>query len=810
CPIVWRAAPGEKAVLSAGRAVDSFTRVRDPAVLERLDPAVRDRVLQADLRAMGISEYGDPGGGGVFLYFRGEPMTVARWPNEGFVRIKDVVGGKPFNVRGTKGDRIGKFEYEGDRPSRWTDENDLWLHGFWFWDWADQRQPVAKIDTEKHIITLAKPYHRYGYRKGQWYYAFNALSELDAPGEWFLDRKAGVLYFLPPAQVRPGDAVVSLLPRVVTFENTSRLTFRGFVIEASRHTPITMKNTDHCRIEGCVIRCTGRGAVSIGGGRDSGVAGCDITGTAGGAVSLYSGDRKTLTPARLYADNNHIHHYSYWWRMYGPAVGLGGVGNRVTHNLIDNAPHCAIMFGGNDHVIEYNEIHSVCYESNDAGAIYAGRDWTMRGTVIRYNYLHHINGFRGRGCVGVYLDDMFCGTKIYGNVFYKVTRAAFIGGGRDNLIENNMFVDCPRAIHMDARAMGWAAGSVPTTMTTRLKAMPYKSEVWRAKYPKLPGILDDEPAKPKGNIIRRNIAVGERWNDISGRARTFVKIEDDLLDADPRFVDPEHPERAEYRLRPDSPAWKVGFKPIPFSEIGPRPGPDRASWPVRSTVRPMETPPTRRRVRRGPRPNFKVPTTRTPITVDGRILPAEWDGADPAKALVIEQGVNGKKTKPRSFAWLRTDGKRLFVAVDNRVSASRPVRRGDQWGRDDAVELAFRVPRSGGKAPILILRGYTTGTFESSDEAGAPAAAVKRAREGVRYAARVVGPTQWTCEWSIPLLSLGIAPKKTGPIEFNLSVRKSAQPLWQMWRGTDACTWEVGRAGTLDIAAPAKARTRSR
>ena len=82
----------------------------------------------------------------------------------------------------------------------------------------------------------------------------------------------------------------------------------------------------------------------------------------------------------------------------------------------------------------------------------------MRGHVIRHNYLHHINGFEGRGCRGVYLDDMFCGTTIHGNVFYKVPRAAFIGGGRDCTVENNVFVDCTPALHIDARGMGWAAG----------------------------------------------------------------------------------------------------------------------------------------------------------------------------------------------------------------------------------------------------------------------------------------------------------------------------------------------------------------
>ena len=115
--------------------------------------------------------------------------------------------------------------------------------------------------------------------------------------------------------------------------------------------------------------------------------------------------------------------------MYKAGIALHGVGLRAANNLIHDAPHMAIQFWGNDHVIELNEIHHVCPESNDAGAIYAGRDWTMRGTVICHNYLHHITGFRGKGCVGVYLDDMFCGTRIEGNVFHEVTRAAFIGAG---------------------------------------------------------------------------------------------------------------------------------------------------------------------------------------------------------------------------------------------------------------------------------------------------------------------------------------------------------------------------------------------
>jgi hypothetical protein len=493
-------------------------------------------------------------------------MTLARWPNQGFVHIVDVVGGQPLDVRGTVGDTVGKFAYEGDRPKRWVGEKDIWLHGYWFWDWADEREKVEAIDTEHRVITLAPPYHTYGYRKGQWYYAFNLLSELDSPGEWYLDRDTGILYFWPPGPIARGRPTVSVLPTLVAMKGAEHVTLRGFTLEAARGTAVTITDGSHDQIVGCKIRNVGGYAVSIQGGAGDTVYGCDIYQTGDGGIILEGGDRRTLTAAGHCAENNHIHHYSRWNRMYQPAIALNGVGNRAAHNLIHDAPHQAIAFSGNDHLIEFNEIHDVCTESNDAGAIYSGRDWTWRGTVIRNNLFRDITGFEGRGCVGVYLDDMLCGTTIASNIFQRVTQAAFIGGGRDNTIENNIFVDCRPAVHVDARALGWASYHVDTTMKERLLEVPYQQSPWRERYPKLVNILDDDPAAPKGNVIARNICVGGEWEDIEDAARPLVSFESNLLDQDPRFVDPAH---GNFQLRPDSPASKLGFQRIPIERIGP-------------------------------------------------------------------------------------------------------------------------------------------------------------------------------------------------------------------------------------------------
>lgn len=595
-PILYCARKGKTARVIGGRKVTGWSKVTDESILSRLDPAARGKVMQADLAGAGVTNFGKLGGGfgmsdgpGLELFFEDTPMTLARYPNDGFIRISGILGTTERDVRGTKGCVEGIFTYDDSRPARWVAEKEPWVLGYWFYDWAEQRQRIEAIDAEKKIITVTKPYHSYGYRKNQWFYGFNMLCEIDRPGEWYLDRAIGRLYFWPPGDISEGAATVSVLPNLVKMTGVSHVELRGLTLEGARNDAIIMKSCTNSAVVGCTIRNVGSWAVRVSDGKDSGVVGCDIYETGDGGIGLAGGDLKALKPAGLHADNNHIHHWSRWNRMYRPAISLSGVGNRASHNLLENAPHTAIGFGGNDHAIEYNEIHSVCHESNDAGAIYAGRNWTMRGTAIRFNYMHHINGFEGRGCVGVYLDDMYCGTLIADNVFYKVTRAAFIGGGHDNTIENNVFVDCKPAVHVDARGMGWAR-QMPERLVKEgtekgtLNGIRFKEPPYSTRYPKVVSILDKDPAAPTGTLIARNICSGGKWDEIEKKAQPFVVMEKNLLDKDPKFLDRE---KLDFRIAPDSPAHALGFRPIPIEKIGLYGSAQRASWPVHHTVRPM-------------------------------------------------------------------------------------------------------------------------------------------------------------------------------------------------------------------------------
>ncbi|MBT3381381.1 MAG: hypothetical protein HN742_41225 [Lentisphaerae bacterium] len=864
-PIVYRGQPGVRVCISGGRVVDGWQPVTDAGLLQRLPPEARGNVIQADLKALGIAEYGDysinvehaiqrrvakADGQGEYtmgsvgpkpgmtcperleVFFNDQPLQIARGPNDGHITLEEPLGKTPYMVREReRGRKEGIFRYRGDYPKRWISEKDAYICGSWSRDWAEQRHRVERLDSAERVISVPRPYHYYGYYKGQWFYGFNILAELDRPGEWYVDRESGTLILWPPERVKAPRIEVSMAPALVTMNGVSNVTFRGLLLEATRGTAVTMNGCNECRVIGCTMRNLGVHAVTVQDGRENRVIGCDMYGMGGGGVYLVAGDRKTLTPAGHVVENCHIHHYGRWDRMYRPGIVFSGVGLRASHNLIHDAPHSAIIFGGNDHVIEFNEIHSVCFDSNDCGAIYAGRNWTIRGHVIRHNYLHHIAGRQGRPCKGIYLDDSFAAATVSGNIFHKVNYAIFLGCGRDNIFDNNVFIDCPGAMHVDARALGWQKPHI----AGRLKEAREKGTQWgirfmeppySTRYPRLLTLLGDEPAYPKGNVVRRNIfwpGSGEDlrrmthgakpkdtwWDHMEPKIRHLIKLEDNLINEDPKFVDEPG---GDFQLRRSSPAWALGFQRIPVKEIGLINDNRRASWPPLHSPRAMPRPPepkkdllpppekvVKRTLRTGPAPVFSVARTSRPITVDGVLSAAEWDNREPGSAIQIDKGLYHESVPLKSWAWMAHDGRNLYVGVLNDVDPGKPLVTKQKWARNDAVEIALRNPQAGRNAPILVLRGYSDSIFESSSEARAPADVVQAAGKTVTFAAKVVDPGHWTAEYCIPLTLLDPEIPSGMTIECNISVRKIAGPDWVMWQGTGGLTWETDKAGILKL-----------
>ncbi len=795
-PVLWHAAKGATVRLSAGRTVSNWRKVSDAAVRAKWDATVRDRVWESDLKAQGITDYGEMSGGfgksgntGLELFIDDVPMHISRYPNQGFIHVTEALGESPIDVRGSKGTKEGIFRADDPRITRWKDEKDARVLGYWFWDWADERQKIAAIDGDK--ITLSAPWHGYGYRKGQYFYGFNLLGEIDQPGEWYLDRERGKLYVLPPTDAAPKQAMVSVLPSVLNLKNAKNITLQGLVFEGARDNAVTLTNCENVQINACTIRNSGKWAARVDGGKNCTIRGCEITGLGDGGVNLSGGDRATLTPANHVVENCHIYKYSRWDRTYQAGISLNGVGCRALHNLIHDAPHQAMNLGGNDHVVEYNEIHNVCEETNDAGALYGWNDWSARGNKIRFNYFHHIYGREAEGANGVYLDDNFSSATIEGNVFEQTQRPIHLGGGRDHQVLNNLFIDCKKALHIDARGLGWRAYGFDE-LKQKLEQWPYKTPPWSVRYPELLTLLQDEPMAPKGVVVARNIFIDSEWDDIEGKAKPYVKMENNLLEAPRSLLQ----KGAVPNVNFNETVKKIGFQPLPGGQIGLVKSPERVLWPVSHTITYMTWP---QGGGDGVKPRSEPPLAVARVTkapkIDGVISPDEYGGVTLSLA---ETPSRDKLKNAPGIARLSHDGKRLYVAVTIPLKQPAKISGAGTWGSADAVEVVLRRQGAQGKPPgaTFVLQGFADGRLLLSPDAGAPQEAIAKLKQGASFAAKT-NADSWTGEWSIPLAEAGVTFQPQTILGFNIGARRLEADDWLVWTGTGRENWRLEGAGRL-------------
>jgi len=241
---------------------------------------------------------------------------------------------------------------------------------------------------------------------------------------------------------------------------------------------------------------------------------------------------------------------------------------RLAHNRIHHAPHQAIGLGGNDHIIEFNEVFDICQESDDCGAFYMGRNPSERGTILRYNFWRDTGGPRSHGRCAVYFDDGSGGQTVHGNVFLRAAGgnfgAVFVHGGHNNRVFNNIFVDCKAAMrHVrwdDAAWAEWINGDLWKEWL--LKDVDISRTPYKERYPELAGFLDFHGEK-RTNYSARNVVV-----------RCPMLLDGDweqennfTTETDPGFVDAA---AMNFELRDDSEVFRQipGFERIPFEKIG--------------------------------------------------------------------------------------------------------------------------------------------------------------------------------------------------------------------------------------------------
>ena len=501
-PVVYRAMDGETPVFTGGKALSKWAKPKEAPELERLAPSVRGKIFVCDLVAAGITDFGDPTDVGQRpdLICNGQLQTLARWPNKDFVRAGKAKGQTtlPNTYISTHGTKEGVFEYIDAYQDRWAQEEDVRLGGYWYWDWSDQYQKVADWDQDARIVRLREPYHGYGYRDSLRYFGLNLFCEIDQPGEWYLSRSTGKLYWYPPEGVEPEKAETTLTCFRDTFmlelKDCAYITFEGLTFREGRGSAIRITDGTHNILSDCRIERFGKDGVHINGGTHHGVSGCRLSTFGHGGFKIAGGDRKTLTPCEHFIEHTIVENFSLFQRTYEPAVHLDGCGIRIANNRFCNSSSSAMRLEGNDFLIEYNEVSHVVNESDDQGGIDMFYNPSYRGVVIRYNRWSDIAGGTRHGAAGIRLDDMISGIWVYGNLFERCGAGHFGGvqihGGKDNRIENNVFYACPFAVSFSPWGeKRWLEFLDSEGIRKRIYSdVDINSEVYLTKYPELKDI----------------------------------------------------------------------------------------------------------------------------------------------------------------------------------------------------------------------------------------------------------------------------------------------------------------------------------
>lgn len=545
---------------------NEFKKITDKDLLsDFVNKEASKNILQYDLKKAGIY-YGSTMKDitkAPELFFNDKPMTLSRWPNEGFLTVDKVIYNPQQNEK--KG---FIFRDKEDHISKWKYPMDIWMFGYWCYDWADSTVKVKSIDIVNATIE-SDSNATYGISDNQRYYFLNILQEVDTPGEYYIDREKGILYFYPPISVKNAKIQLSQLNEAfIKITDLSNITFQDISFEGSRGTGIVVTNSNNIKIDKCIFRNISQNAVTINEGENCGVTNSTIYNTGTGGIVLNGGDRNTLTAAGHYCYNNEIFNYARLKRTYSAAVKLSGVGNKISNNSIHDSQHTAIQFSGNNHVIEYNEIYRVATETDDVGAIYTGRDWTYRGNIIRYNFLHDIENPIGPvGKAGIYLDDCMSSAEVFGNIFYKVDIPLFIGGGRDITISNNIISDCNNSIYFDER--GIIRMDLLDQLYDNLDKVPFNNELWQKKYPQLKAMTkEDNPGIPKGNIIENNVLYKTSEERIAKSViENGIERNNILFYKNPGIADIN---KMDFSLKRNAQVFEKlkDFKDIPFNKIG--------------------------------------------------------------------------------------------------------------------------------------------------------------------------------------------------------------------------------------------------
>ncbi len=510
------------------------------------------------------------------------------------------------------------------RVKRWADPRGGFIHAMHAAEWGGYHFVITGKKNDGTVTSEGGwQNNRPSAMHGRFRFVENIFEELDAPGEWFLDPKANTLYFYPPAGVQLATADVEAvhLRHLVEFRGTAEepvrfVTLTGLTFRHAARTFMDNKEplvrsdwttyrggavfytgTEDCSLEDSFIDQVGGNAVFVNNyNRRLIVRGCHIAKAGGNGVAFVGdcdaarvprdwkdrsqtfetldrkpGPKTSNYPADCLVDDCLIYLTGRVEKQIAPVQIELAQSITVRHCSLYDAPRAGINIGDGcwgGHVIEFCDIFDTVKETGDHGSFNSwGRDrfWDLKGlilnddktwdaqkelplldavktTVIRNNRWRCDHGW------DIDLDDGASNYHLYNNLCLRgglKNREGFFRVVENNVIVNNGFHPHVWYKHSQDVVRRNIMGTDHYLPAGGMPATPWGREMDHNLVHQ-PGVTTPAPATKLAKQSQRD---------------------EHSIVADALFVDPE---RGDFRVKPDSPALKLGFKNFPMDQFGVR------------------------------------------------------------------------------------------------------------------------------------------------------------------------------------------------------------------------------------------------
>lgn len=571
-PTIYSAYPGETPVLSGGIALSNWHISKQNQWVTSLP--------KEKIGSWNFSQ----------LWVNGERRYRPRLPEDGYYTVAQDGTSTPI----AQGKGFDQFSYEpGSIPTNMANLEDVEVVIFHIW--AAGRFHIASIDPTHSLITLQG--HTPGTEgwtrisKGSRFFLENVKEALSQPGQWYLDRTSGLLTYIPlPNEKAPSSQVVApFTNKLLLLQGdptsgavVSHLLFRGLTFaytnwnvppdghdfpQAEVDLPAAIEATlaQYCVFDGCHVEHTGAWGVWLGEGcQHNRIENCTFTDLGAGGIKI--GETTIREQQNLIASHNTISNclIAGGGRLHPAATGIW-VGqspyNRLLNNTIANMYYTGISVGwtwgygkslATHNTIENNLIENIGQGLlSDMGGIYLLG--VAPGTVLRHNLLRDIRSYTYGGW-GIYFDEGTSDVLAENNIVYHTKSGGFHQHyGANNRLINNIFALNTEAQLVRTRAEDHLSFTMEHNIVYyrqgALLGSNWSGNNYRLDY-NLYWNASGEPVTFSGMSFAQWQAKGQ---DVHS------------LIANPEFIDPEH---GNFQLKPNSPAHKIGFKPIPQTGIG--------------------------------------------------------------------------------------------------------------------------------------------------------------------------------------------------------------------------------------------------